>query len=135
MTLEVTLNITKAVATLADMAAQGGGTLDLTTGQAATLEDGYYVGGAYGILPWIFPSDPVMAETLEVTGQWADAVASMAGQGATYVGVWEHAGMYYVDATEWYADRSEAIEAGARRGEIAIWGIADSEEITLLRTA
>ena len=124
------LEVATIADTLAAMAGQGGGTLDLSTGSAATRESGYYVGGAHGILPWLFPSDPAMAETLVVTGQWRDAVESMTGQGAAYVGVWEHSGLYYVDATEWYAEEWDALEAGRARGEIAVWDIAKGTEIT-----
>ena len=124
------LEISSIADTLAAMARQGGGTLDLATGAAATRESGYYVGGAHGILPWLFPSDPGMARTLNETGQWSDAVASLAGQGAAYVGVWEDSGLYYVDATEWHAEEWDALEVGRARGEIAVWDIAKGTEIT-----
>lgn len=108
--------------TLEAMAAAGGGTLDLSTGAAATRESGYYVGGAHGMA----------AVTLPVGGpaDWHAALDTVRAAGSAYVGVWEHAGLYYVDATEWHATEWDALEAGRARGEIAVWDIAKECEIT-----
>lgn len=116
------LEVSTIADTLATMARQGGGTFDLATGAAATLESGYYVGGAYGM----------EAVTLPVDGpaDWHAAVDKVRGAGSAYVGVWEHAGLYYVDATEWHATEWDALEAGRARGEIAVWDIAKECEIT-----
>lgn len=128
------------VATIADtleaMAAQGGGTLDLTTGAAATLESGYYVGGADGWQPFILGARPEAYVDNNMAEVFAEFVGVMVARlnGRGYIGVWEHNGSIYLDATEWYADRSEAVQVGAHRGEIAVWDIANGAEIALLQT-
>ena len=120
------MEVSSIADTLAAMARQGGGTLDLSTGAAATRESGYYVGGAHGIAAARFNMAPTSPK------QWKECVERILNNvpECAYVGVWEHAAMYYVDATDWHATEWDALEAGRARGEIAVWDIAKECEIT-----
>lgn len=126
------MELTKVIATLADMARDGGGTLDLTTGEAATLESGYFVGGAGGWEPFIMAARPEAYADDNMAEVFAEFVETMARRlnGRGYIGAWEHNGSIYLDATEWFAEEWDALEAGRVRDEIAIWDIAKGDEIT-----
>jgi hypothetical protein len=49
----------------------------------------------------------------------------------TYVGWWTHKGRVYLDVADNIPDRDSAVHMGTQRGEIAIWDICKSQEITL----
>lgn len=118
--------------TLLDMARQGGGTLDLSTGVAATHESGYYVGGAEGWKPFILSVHAEDYIGRSVEDAVFGAVVAMRGRlgGRGYVGVWEHNGVLYIDATDWHAEEWDALEAGRARGELCVWDIAKGVELT-----
>lgn len=125
------VKVSELVAVVQDMARQGGGTLDVATGKAATLTSGYYVGGANGWKPLILAARPegyVNGNMIEVLSGFV-AVMRERLQDGGYLGVWEHNGTLYLDATDWHATEWEALEAGRARGEICVWDIAKECEI------
>lgn len=125
------VKVSELVAVVQDMARQGGGTLDVATGKAATLTDGYYVGGAEGWKPFILAAreDAYVGRDMIEALTGAVAVMRERVQGSGYLGVWEHNGALYLDATDWHATEWEALEAGKARGEMAVWDIAKETEI------
>lgn len=114
--------------TLEAMAVAGGGTLDLSTGMAATHESGYYVGGAHGMAPHLLGADMDNLNAALVTA-FERFHSGMDGSG--YVGVWEDGGTIYVDATEWFEDPNDALDVAQARGELAIFDVANMEDIRI----
>lgn len=103
-----------------------GGTVPLYGQSLPTT--GYYVGGKRETL--VMDRDQVndrsqhraVALSLAAFVTFADS---------PYVGAWECEGKIYFDATEWYEDLAQATAVGNSRGEIAIWDVQHSSEITL----
>lgn len=67
-----------------------------------------------------------------VVATGAVAMESDVVPGSTF-GRWEDSatGVVYWDHVKVYTDRAEAMDAGIRAGEIAIWDVANSQEIRL----
>lgn len=105
---------------ITDTLANNGGTFRNGVNISDTLISGYVVGG-------IVPSEIVPVED---SAELARVVSQFVGA-YEYVGTWLHNGEIHIDAVEVYQDKHEAIAVGLQRGEIAIWNVADSEEITL----
>lgn len=105
---------------ITDTLANNGGTFRNGDNISDTLTTGYVVGG-------IVPSQIVSADNQDELSRVLSQFV------ATYdvVGTWLHDGMVHVDAVEVYDSREDAISVGRTRGEIAIWNVADSTEITL----
>lgn len=106
----------------------GGTTLHLMSGEYDRYTDGYYVGGL------------VKGETFPLAGSYAADYTIAAiniisripvGAGETHIGSWldRETGTVWIDASEHYADRTEALRVAVDRGELAIWDIAANEEV------
>lgn len=97
-----------------------GGTVD-RTGELATHETGYYVGGLF--TPLVFDS----ADEVD-RGEIAWWVGN---HYANHYGVWtdSETGKVYIDAVTYLMTESYALLAGRERGELAIWDVKNGVEI------
>jgi hypothetical protein len=98
---------------------EGGGTVRRT--ESPLPSGGYYVGGIYPSL--VFPS----VDTFD-RGEVAWWIGN---HFASFYGVWVDStdGKVYVDAVSHFHFIKNALDNGKARGEIAIWGIKENEEI------
>lgn len=66
-------------------------------------------------------------------GVFAEAIERMYSTltGANALGGWEHLGRLFIEPVEIYSDRAVAEQAGRLYGQIAIFDLDHSEEITL----
>lgn len=114
---------------LAGTAANGGTTVSLEDATVAIHVRGYYVGGA--VPSEVFPNTGDMSD-------YANAVTNITRQvqGLGYIGSWldTETNTVYVDAVDWIEDRTIAIAVARDRGELAIWDIANGEEIRAVGT-
>lgn len=108
--------------------ANGGTTLHLLSGEYDRYTDGYYVGGH--VKGETFPLEGSTAADYTIA---AVAVVSRIplDAGETHIGSWldTETGTVWIDASEHYTDRAEALAVAADRGELAIWDIAANEEV------
>lgn len=109
-----------------DIIMEGGGTFneDLTP---VMREDGYWVSVAdHGTVVPVDEFDDV-------------ALARYAGhvnlRSDEYIGAWVDEGLVHLDVTRWFEDLNEALEFGAKNGQLAIWDIAGNREIRVLAPA
>lgn len=100
--------------------ANNGGTFRNGVNISDTLTTGYVVGGIVSSVVVPVEDAQTLTDALECFTSAYDVV-----------GTWLHDGMIHIDAVEIIHNREDAIETGRVRGEIAIWNVADSEEITL----
>jgi hypothetical protein len=113
----------------------GGTTVSLETFKVPAHTTGYFVGGAKGwngekIEAVIIPESEFSLETLRrafgklyadhlTAAQITDSMPVVGG----YLGTWTDSGLVYVDASNWTADRSEAVTWALERAELAIWDV------------
>lgn len=85
---------------------------------------GYFVGGKYPSLVW---SDPSEWHLNKVRSFVANSPC------VEYYGVWtdSESGVVYIDGVDHYESLEEALAYAVDRGEIAIWDIANTDEIRL----
>ncbi|WP_144722222.1 hypothetical protein [Cellulosimicrobium sp. TH-20] len=98
----------------------------LANGGATLTREGFATEGVAvaGIAPAIrVDADGLTVELL------ADAVQVF--RNATALGTWLHEGEFWIEPTEVFTDRAEAIRIGRDRGEIAVYDLGEGEEITL----
>ena len=106
----------------------GGATVDLSsdTLDYAKHTTGYYVGG-------IMPNINIPARSR--AGAYREALAAIWGatDGKGLAGFWHNpeTGMVEAEASEWYADLTEARSLAERRGEAAIYDVAGQVSIYL----
>lgn len=105
--------------------ANGGVTLDLAspTMSVATHTHGYYVAGLQ--TPHTFP----LADADTRDYQFALGAAYAATQGLGLMGTWVEDGTVYAEASEWFEDYETATLEAKKRGELAIWDIANRASI------
>lgn len=105
--------------------ANGGATLDLAspTMAPATHTHGYYVAGLH--TPHTFP----LAGSDTRDYQYALGMAYAATQGLGLMGTWVDNGTVYAEASEWFADYEAATLEAKKRGELAVWDVANSASI------
>lgn len=107
--------------------ANGGVTLDLSspTMAVAAHSHGYYVAGLHK--PHTFALSD--ADTRDY--QFALGMAYAATDGLGLMGTWVDNGTVYAEASEWHADYETAILEAKKRGELAIWDVANKTSIYL----
>lgn len=69
---------------------------------------------------------PATVITQDILEAYAETVPA-----GLLLGGWVNKGLVYLDATEHFADREEAIAEGIDRNQLAIWDIENGEEIEL----
>lgn len=113
----------------------GGTTVSLETFAVPSHTSGYFVGGSKGwngekIEAVIIPESDFTLEALRrafgflyaehlTAQQVTDSMPVTGG----YLGTWTDNGLVYVDASNWTADRAEAVRWAVERGELAIWDV------------
>lgn len=110
--------------------ANGGATLHLPSGEYDRYTTGYYVGGYAKAVTFPLEGSTVADYVLAAI----DVISSVpAGKRTGNLGSWidTETGTVWIDASEHYTDRTEAMRVAAERGELAIWDIANAEEIRL----
>lgn len=97
----------------------GGGTYSLDGTTVPTT--GYFVS-----VPGRTLTIPETRLTDGIVEAYAETVPS-----GLLLGGWVHLGEVYLDATEHFDNREEAVLAGIKRSQIAIWDIEGNKEIKL----
>lgn len=109
--------------------ANGGATVSLATGAMDPHDAGYYVGGLVPSVT-LHRDSNVVAYSLT-----ADSFRNTipVNRDGVYLGTWidTETDTVYFDASEHFTDRTEAMRVGRLRNELAIWDIANGEEIRL----
>ena len=102
-----------------------GGTVSLTSAEVPGT--GYFVGGLTNPLV----HDRMRDGHVEIT-RFVETVQRE--RLAPYLGWWTdgETGLLWVDGSDWFADREDAVAAGNERGEIAIYDVANQAEIRLV---
>lgn len=104
-------------ATLAD----GGATFD-SRGVSLNVAHGFMVGG-WGGHEFVVPVS-------EFTTEWLDAHAmTLFGLGAPWVGTWVHEDHVYVDGSQWFIHRDDAVAVARERNQLAVYDVATGESI------
>ena len=99
------------------------GTFNLGTGEPVTFPKGYQVGGY---------TTPLVNPTPDAIDGWLFRVKRLQ-VAPRYVGSWTAPdGTRYIDASQWFEDRAEALNAASVRGEQAIWDWANDESINVV---
>lgn len=126
-----------------DTVKNGGTTVDLATFKVPAKTDGYFVGAATGwngaaIPSQIIPEDEFTLETLRrAFGHiYADHLTREQIENSTpiengFIGTWTHEGLVYVDASNWTADYSQAVQWAVERGEHFIWDVQANGSLEL----
>lgn len=116
------------IGALCDPVNGGGVTVDLSSDTLAynTKRTGYYVGGRMAE-----PHAIALRSRASAYGRALSAIY-MAEDGEGFAGFWfDGFGAVIAEPVDWIEDRTEALSLAERRGEDAIYGIADSETIYL----
>lgn len=102
---------------------KGGGTFKRWSGEEYEEGKGYVVGGDVEGLK--LPKDSRVIGSVEAIAAWIDKTRS------PYVGSWVDYDTIYVDGCDVVIDRDEAIALGKERNQIAIWDLANNEELRI----
>lgn len=107
----------------------GGVTVSLATGKMNPHDAGYYVGG---LVPSVTLHKDSNAVAYALTADSFRNRIPVNLDGA-YLGTWidTDTDTVYFDASEHFTNRTEAMRVARLRGELAIWDIANGEEIRL----
>ena len=100
----------------------GGFNLDPRTGFIFEPLVGYMVsleGHTHKVPSATFSNDDVTAYLEGITPPETDL----------YLGAWSNDGYVFLDVSEQFQDRDEAIQAGTNRNQIAIWDVVNKREI------
>lgn len=87
---------------------------------------GFFVGGR----SWTLVTRPDVFDPYTAL-DFLEAHRTVLSHKAVFVGWWTHQGKVYLDVTDRFRSRQNAIAEGKARGEIAIWDIERKEEINV----
>ncbi len=73
---------------------------------------------------------PVEAFTLDRLIRYVKAHFDALMEDNMFLGAWANEGHVYLDVSERIADRELAVEVGKLRGQLAIWDVVSSQEIS-----
>jgi len=108
----------------------GGGTFHVTLLEPVNYSAGYFVSvvGCEFILPVEHVTAPTLGEVIaDIKATILDGVYPNC-----YIGAWVDAdGKLYIEPSQHFDDRQDAIEAGVERNQISIWDIENAETIDL----
>lgn len=117
----------------------GGTTVDLTTFKVPAKTDGFFVGRATDYKGEPIDSVLIQEDTFTLSSLrrtfgklYADHLTREQIEDGhdgsplkeRYLGTWVHEGLVYVDAVNWTADYSEAVQWAVERGEHSIYDVA-----------
>jgi hypothetical protein len=127
------IGIATAIAELIVETADNGGSTVSPTGQPLPTT-GYMVGGATDSLimhAHMLTNPNHHAGAAGMIGKWAASNIESVLDTEVFLGGWidTETDMAYVDLTIWYSDREQAIRDAKLFDEIAIWDVANKEEI------
>ena len=91
-------------------------------GRITNAKRGYWVGGR---LTCQFSVNQPRERVEPIIAAWIEALPD----NARNVGIWTSDGKIYVDVSDLFSNRENAIDAALNRGELAIWDIANGCEI------
>lgn len=109
-----------------------GGTFDPTSLQIIEAEHGFGTGMRIEGDPNSEVEVPAANFTSDAVRSYWQQYGPVAAAHDYKLGSWLNAGIYYMDVSQWYADRIEAINAAIDFVQLAIWDCAASDELLVL---
>jgi len=106
----------------------GGVSLDRSTGQPIEFDFGYIVSEPVPLA--ILPETPTIEQLDRWLPKWQKQVQSHRG---AFLGAWrdDKSGSLFVDINHWYPRRDDAMDAGRRNNQLAIFHCGTNESLYL----
>jgi hypothetical protein len=121
-------DITRLESLMYDVLQTGGATITRDYGDIAMHDSGYYVGGKW---PGVkYRTNAYSVRELAILAH-KYIVSSPTYIEPTYVGFWIDSGILHIDTVTWHERAGDAVDAGLKREQVAIFDIARGTDIFL----